>query len=40
MTSRKYYLYQKLGDDEFKRIPVDESLTMVFLEKYNNDNNQ
>ncbi len=39
-SARNLHLYQKLGYDEFKRIPVDESLTMVFLEKYNNDNNQ
>jgi GNAT superfamily N-acetyltransferase len=38
-SARFLHLYRKLGYDEFKRIPVDESLT-VFLEKYNNDNNQ
>ena len=36
---RNLYLYQKLGYIEFKRVPVNESLTMVFLEKYNNHNN-
>ena len=36
---RNLHLYQKLGYYEFKRVPVNESLTMVFLEKYNNHNN-
>jgi ribosomal protein S18 acetylase RimI-like enzyme len=36
---RNLHLYQKLGYYEFKRVPVNESLTMVFLEKHNNHNN-
>jgi GNAT superfamily N-acetyltransferase len=32
---KKKYLYQKLGYEEFKRMPVNDSLTMVYLEKYN-----
>ena len=28
------HLYQKLGYQEFKRIPVNNALTMVFMEKY------
>jgi GNAT superfamily N-acetyltransferase len=31
---RNLYLYQKLGYCEFKRIPVNNLLIMVFLEKY------
>ena len=38
-STRNLHLYQKLGYYEFKRVPVNESLTMVFLEKYNNHNN-
>ena len=38
-SARNLHLYQKLGYYEFKRVPVNESLTMVFLEKYNNHNN-
>lgn len=38
-SARNLHLYQKLGYYEFKRVPVKESLTMVFLEKYNNYNN-
>jgi hypothetical protein len=30
---RNLYLYQKLGYREFKRIPVNEKVTMVFMEK-------
>jgi GNAT superfamily N-acetyltransferase len=30
---RNLYLYQKLGYREFKRIPVNEIVTMVFMEK-------
>ena len=37
--NRNLHLYQKLGYYEFKTVPVNESLTMVFLEKYNNHNN-
>jgi ribosomal protein S18 acetylase RimI-like enzyme len=36
---RNLHLYQKLGYHEFKRVHVNESLTMVFLEKYNHNNN-
>jgi GNAT superfamily N-acetyltransferase len=32
---KNIYLYQKLGYREFKRMPVNDSLTMVYLEKYN-----
>jgi ribosomal protein S18 acetylase RimI-like enzyme len=32
---RNIYLYQKLGYREFKRMYVNDSLTMVYLEKYN-----
>jgi hypothetical protein len=32
---KNIYLYQKLGYGEFKRMPVNDSLTMVYLEKYN-----
>jgi ribosomal protein S18 acetylase RimI-like enzyme len=39
-STRNLHLYQKLGYYEFKRVPVNESLTMVFLEKYNNHNNK
>ena len=38
-STRNLHLYQKLGYHEFKRVTVNESLTMVFLEKYNNHNN-
>ena len=31
---KNIYLYQKLGYREFKRIPVNDSLTMVYLEKF------
>ena len=31
---RNLYLYQKLGYRQFKRMPVNSSLIMVFLEKY------
>ena len=30
---RNLYLYQKLGYREFKGIPVNNGLTMVFMEK-------
>lgn len=39
-SARNLYLYQKLGYLEFKRIPVNYSLMMVFLEKYRNNNNR
>jgi len=38
-STQNLHLYQKLGYYEFKRVSVNESLTMVFLEKYNNHNN-
>ena len=31
---KNIYLYQKLGYREFKRIPINDSLTMVYLGKY------
>jgi ribosomal protein S18 acetylase RimI-like enzyme len=39
-SARNLHLYQKLGYHEFKRVNVNDWLTMVFLEKYNNKNNQ
>ena len=36
-STRNLHLYQKLGYYEFKRMPINDSLTMVFLEKHNND---
>jgi ribosomal protein S18 acetylase RimI-like enzyme len=33
---RNLHLYHKLGYKEFKRIPIHENLTMVYLEKYVN----
>jgi len=33
-SARNLYLYRKLGYREFKRIPVNESIILVFLEKY------
>ena len=39
-SARNLYLYQKLGYLEFKRIPVNDSFMMVFLEKYRNNNQQ
>jgi ribosomal protein S18 acetylase RimI-like enzyme len=36
-STRNLHLYQKLGYCEFKRIPINDSLTMVFLEKHNNN---
>lgn len=32
---KNIYLYQKLGYRESTRMPVNDSLTMVYLEKYN-----
>jgi len=32
---KNIYLYQKLGYREFKRIPAHDSITMIYLEKYN-----
>ncbi len=31
---KNIYLYKKLGYREFKRIPINDSLTMIYLEKY------
>ena len=39
-SARNLHLCQKLGYHEFKRVTVNDWLTMVFLEKYNNKNNQ
>jgi ribosomal protein S18 acetylase RimI-like enzyme len=36
-SARNLYLYQKLGYREFKRIPVSDTLVMVYLEKYHNN---
>jgi ribosomal protein S18 acetylase RimI-like enzyme len=33
-SARNLHLYQKLDYYEFKRIPINDSLTMVFLEKH------
>jgi ribosomal protein S18 acetylase RimI-like enzyme len=38
-SERNLHLYQKLGYHEFKRVPVNDWLAMVFLEKYNHANN-
>lgn len=39
-SARNLYLYQKLGYREFKRIPVNDSIILVFLEKYRNNNQE
>ena len=39
-SARNLYLYRKLGYREFKRISVNESSILVFLEKYRNNNRQ
>jgi ribosomal protein S18 acetylase RimI-like enzyme len=39
-SARNLYLYRKLGYREFKRIPVNDSIILVFLEKYRNNNRQ
>ena len=31
---KNIYLYQKLGYREFKRMPINYILTMIYLEKY------
>ena len=31
---RNLHLYQKIGYKEFKRIPIHEDLTMIYLEKH------
>src|SRR5215469_8480676 len=33
-TARNLYLYRKLGYREFKRLPVNDRIVLVFLEKY------
>ena len=33
-STRNLYLYQKRGYREFKRIPVNNSLNIIFLKKY------
>jgi ribosomal protein S18 acetylase RimI-like enzyme len=35
-SARNLYLYQKLGYREFKRLPVNDRIVLVFLEKYKN----
>jgi ribosomal protein S18 acetylase RimI-like enzyme len=38
-NARNLYLYRKLGYREFKRVPVNDLIILVFLEKYRNHNN-
>ncbi len=38
-SARNLYLYGKLGYREFKRVPVNDLIILVFLEKYRNHNN-
>jgi ribosomal protein S18 acetylase RimI-like enzyme len=38
LSSRNLHLYRKLGYREFKRIPVTNSLTMLFLERDRENN--
>ena len=38
-SARNLYLYRKLGYREFKRLPVNDSIILVFLEKYRNHDN-
>jgi ribosomal protein S18 acetylase RimI-like enzyme len=33
-SNRNLHLYQKIGYKEFKRIPIHENLTIIYLEKY------
>jgi ribosomal protein S18 acetylase RimI-like enzyme len=33
-SKRNLHIYHKLGYNEFKRIPIHENLTMIYLEKY------
>jgi phosphoribosylanthranilate isomerase len=37
-SERNMYLYVKLGYREFKRVPLNEKTTLVFLEKFNDNN--
>lgn len=34
-SERNLYLYKKLGYSEFKRQPINDNLTIVYLEKVN-----
>ena len=38
-SAQNLYLYGKLGYREFKRVPVNDWIILVFLEKYRNHNN-
>jgi GNAT superfamily N-acetyltransferase len=38
-STRNLYLYRKLGYREFKRVPVNDLIIVVFLEKYRNHYN-
>jgi GNAT superfamily N-acetyltransferase len=38
-SARNLYLYQKLDYREFKRVPVNDLIVLVFLEKYRNPDN-
>ena len=33
-SARNLYLYRKLGYREFKRVPVNDWIVLVFFEKY------
>jgi GNAT superfamily N-acetyltransferase len=33
-SARNLYLYRKVGYREFKRVPVNDLIVLVFLEKY------
>ena len=33
-STRNLYLYRKLGYREFKQVPVNDLIVLVFLEKY------
>ena len=36
-SERNLYLYKKFGYREFKRVPLNEKTTLVFLEKFNDN---
>jgi hypothetical protein len=36
-SERNMYLYVKFGYREFKRVPLNEKTTLVFLEKFNDN---
>jgi GNAT superfamily N-acetyltransferase len=38
-SARNLYLYRKLGYHEFKRVPVNDWIVLVFFEKYRNQDN-